>query len=146
MIEGTRDVAPVNRCPRCEAPADVGHIFCKKCGAALRPPEPLTQQAGGDYYPPLESQSVVRRILVFILKGVVGIAAVVAILCPLTTFTEISLCVGAVFVALVCYFVLTVMDEAHIEGNSEGGYWPKPLDWSARGKTEDSSNPDTTGE
>ena len=30
-------------CPQCAAPADVGLIFCKNCGATLRPPVALTQ-------------------------------------------------------------------------------------------------------
>ena len=30
-------------CPQCAAPAGVGLIFCKNCGATLRPPTALTQ-------------------------------------------------------------------------------------------------------
>lgn len=28
-------------CSTCRAPAEIGSIFCKKCGATLRPPVPL---------------------------------------------------------------------------------------------------------
>lgn len=145
MAEGTRDFFSSNRCPHCDAPAEVGHIFCKKCGASLRPPERLTQHAGEDYYPAPEPKSVVRLILVFILKGVAGIAALIAIFCPLRTFKEISLFVGAVFVALGCYFVLTNMNETQVEDYGKDGFWPKPLDWSPSRDTEGSSSKSTTG-
>lgn len=145
MVEVIRDLAPSNRCPQCDAPADVGQIFCKKCGASLRPPKPLTQHIDDGNYASREPKSLVRQILVFLLKGVAGIAAVTAIFCPLRTFKEISLFVGAVFVALGCYFVLTNMDEAYVEDYGKDGYWPKPLDWSARGKTEGSSSENTSG-
>jgi hypothetical protein len=66
--------------------------------------------------------------IVVILKGIAGIAAIVAILCPLGSFTQIFLFAASAAVALICYVALTNLDATHVE-NGGDGYWPKPLDW-----------------
>ncbi len=35
------NIASESLCAQCGAPADVGQIFCKKCGGTVRPPAPL---------------------------------------------------------------------------------------------------------
>lgn len=64
-----------------------------------------------------------------VLKGIAGLAAVVAIFCPLGTFTEMSVFGASFVLALICYFVLTSLDETHVEEYVKDGYWPKQLDW-----------------
>jgi hypothetical protein len=76
-----------------------------------------------------------RRIFVLILKGLAGIAAVVAVFCPLGTFTEILVFVASLAVALICYVVLTNLDETHIDEYGKDGYWPKPFDWNPPPRT-----------
>jgi ribosomal protein L40E len=38
MDDATRNVVAESICTQCGAPADTGRIFCRRCGAALRPP------------------------------------------------------------------------------------------------------------
>jgi hypothetical protein len=133
----------VSRCPQCDAPADEGLIFCRNCGATLRPPLPLTQPAVQIDDVPLKPIGLSRQILVVVLKGIAGIAAVVAIFCPLGSFMQIFLFAASVVVALICYVALTKLDATHIEEYGKDGYWPKPLDWSAPSKTDTSSEDGT---
>ena len=123
--------ASVMRCPQCDAPADEGRIFCRICGAALRPSMRLTRPTGGEASGPSKPSGVERHVLVLILKGLAGTTAVVAVLCPLNTFTEILVFVASLAVALICYVVLTNLDETHVDEYGKDGYWPKPLDWNA---------------
>jgi hypothetical protein len=84
-----------------------------------------------------------RRILVVILKAIAGIAGVVAIFCPLGSFTQIFLFAASVAVALICYFVLTNLDATYIEEYGKVGYWPKPLDWNPPSRTDTRAGDDT---
>jgi hypothetical protein len=92
---------------------------------------------------PLNTIGLARRILVVVLKGIAGTAAVVAIFCPLGSFTQIFLFATSVAVALICYVALTDLDATHIEEYGKDGYWPKPLDWNPPSKT-DASDEDRT--
>ncbi len=74
-----------------------------------------------------------------VLKGIAGIAAVVAIFCPLGSFTQIFLFATSAAVALICYVALTKLDATHIEEYGKDGYWPKPLDWNPPSKTDASA-------
>jgi len=104
---------------------------------------PLTHPVGEDAARPSKSMSLARRILVIVLKGIAGIAAAVAIFCPLSTFTEISVFGVSVVLALICYFILTNLDETHIEEYVKDGYWPKPLDWNRPPETRSSGEEGT---
>jgi hypothetical protein len=79
---------------------------------------------------------------VVILKGIAGIAAIVAILCPLGSFTQIFLFAASAAVALICYVALTNLDATHVE-NGGDGYWPKPLDWNPPSKAATSTDDGT---
>ena len=145
MDDATRNVVAPKRCPQCDAPSDEGLIFCRKCGAALRPPLPLTQEVVQKDDAPSKPVGLARQILVAVLKGIAGIAAVVAVFCPLGSFTQIFLFAASVAIALICYAALTSLDATHIEEYGKDGYWPKPLDWSAPSKTDTSSEDSTPG-
>jgi len=142
------DDAPQNaasRCPQCNTPADDALIFCRNCGAALRTPLPLTHSFADDAGSPLKPKSLPRKILVLTLKGLAAIAAGVAILCPLSTSTEILVFVASLAVAIICYAVLTKLDETHFDESGNNGYWPKPLNWNTPPKTQGLVHENTTG-
>jgi hypothetical protein len=102
---------------------------------------PCTQALEGSS----DTLSLPKRALVLGLKGLAGIAAVVAVFCPLSTFGQIGLFVGSVVVALVCYAVLSNLNETHIEEYAKDGFWPpKPIDWNASSGTRDSADEGAT--
>src|ERR1700688_4625039 len=115
MDDATLNVVSARRCPQCDAPADDGRIFCRKCGAPLSPPLPLTQSTVQVDDAPSTTIGLAKRILVVVLKGIAGIAAVVAILCPLGSFTQIFCFAASAAVALICYVALTSLDATLVE-------------------------------
>jgi len=81
-----------------------------------------------------------------VLKGIAGVAAVVAILCPFGSWTQILTFVASVVVALFCYSVLTTLDESNIEEYANDGYLPaKPMDRGRRPDANGSSEKDRDG-
>jgi hypothetical protein len=84
-----------------------------------------------------------KQILVVILKGIAGVAAVIAIFCPLGSFTQIFLFAASVALALICYAALKNLDATHVEEYGKDGYWPKPLDWNRPSKTDKSPENNT---
>ena len=143
MDDATLNVVTVRRCPQCDIPADDGLIFCKNCGATLRPPQPLMQPGRPTEGTPSGTIGLGRQILIVVLKGIAGIAAVVAILCPLGSWTQILLFAASAALALICYAALTNLDATHIEEYGKDGYWPKPLDWNPPSKTDTSAMDNT---
>jgi hypothetical protein len=143
MDDATLKVVTTRRCPQCDTPADDGLIFCRTCGTVLRPPLPLTQPVVQMDDTPSNTIGLARRILVVVLKGIAGIAAIVAIFCPLGSFTQIFIFAASVAVALICYVALTNLDAINIEEYGKDGYWPKPLDWNAPSKTDTSAEDGT---
>jgi hypothetical protein len=136
----------VSRCPQCNAPADDALIFCRNCGTALRTPLPLTHSLADDPGSPLKPKSLPRKIFALALKALAGIAAGVAVLCPLSTFTEIVVFFASIAVAIICYGVLTNMDETHVDEYGNNGYWPKPLNWNASPHAQGLSKEDSAAE
>lgn len=65
----------VDACRKCAAPSDVGRIFCKNCGVALRPPLSLTrfrdQPIGHSPHSQHVSGSFLAEIFGTLLEGVV---------------------------------------------------------------------------
>jgi hypothetical protein len=119
-------------CAQCGAPADAALIFCKKCGAVLRPPVPLLQPTAQDANRSPSGISSMKRIVVTVVKAIAGIAAVVFIFCPLSTGTQILAFVGSIAVFLICHSLLTNLDEEYVDEHMKNGYWPpKPVDWSS---------------
>ena len=49
--------------------------------------------------------------------------------------------VASIAVLLICHSALTSMDETY--ANKDAGYWPKPLDWSAPSKSDESPTAET---
>ena len=93
---------------------------------------------------PSNTIGLAKRVLVVVLKGIAGIAAIVAIFCPLGSFTQILLFAASAAVALICYVALTSLDATHVEKYGGDGYWPKPLDWNAPSKTHPSAENGTS--
>jgi hypothetical protein len=93
---------------------------------------------------PSSTIGLARRILIVVLKGIAGIAAIVAIFCPLGSFAQIFLFGASAAVALICYAALTNLDATHIEEYGGDGYWPKPLDWNPRPKAGTSDKDSTS--
>ncbi len=79
----------------------------------MRPPVALIQ-SDDDYLKPIII-SPIRRVVVVALKGIAGIAAVVAIFCPLGSWTQILTFVGSAVLALICLFALTNLDDNYID-------------------------------
>ena len=107
MDDASRNVVTARRCPQCDTPADDGLIFCRNCGAALRPPLPLTRPVVRMDGAPSNTIGLAKRILIVVLKGIAGIAAIVAIFCTLGSFTQIFLFAVSAAVALIFYAALT---------------------------------------
>jgi hypothetical protein len=129
MDDTTRNKVAEKLCTQCGASADFGRIFCTKCGAEL-PPGPQTQSTTQDVKRPPNNTGSMKRVVVTVVKGMAGIAAVVFILCPLSTGTQVLLFGGSIVVLLICHFVLSDLDEHYIDEHMKDGYWPqKPIDW-----------------
>jgi hypothetical protein len=64
---------------------------------------------------PSNTIGLAKRILVVVLKGIAGIAAIVAIFCPLGSFTQIFFFAASAAVALICYVALTNLDATHVD-------------------------------
>jgi hypothetical protein len=123
-------------CPECGTAA--GRIFCGKCGASLRPVIPLAQPPTPDASVP--EKSLARQVAVPLLKGLGYLAAAAAFFCPLGTFSEIFFFAIAVIVGLICYVILTHLDETHVDEHGGAGYWPaKPVDWNNPPEKHDSA-------
>jgi hypothetical protein len=116
-------------CPQCGNPCDAGLIFCAKCGAVLRPPVALVESSLDDAHP-ARPPRLIMRIFLKVIRIVAGIAAVVAIFCPFSTFTLIFMFLGSIAVLLICHAALMAWDDKYFSANSKDGYWPpKPMDW-----------------
>ena len=76
-----------------------------------------------------------KRFVVTAIKYLAGLSAVAFWLCPLRTGTQALLFVASIAVMLICHFGLSSIDEEY--ANNNAGYWPKPLDWTARSKSDD---------
>jgi hypothetical protein len=135
MDDATPNTDAERICPKCGNRADVGLIFCAKCGAAIQPPFPLTQSTQDVGGPP--APSLTKRLVVAVVKGIRGIAVVVFILCPFRSRALILTFVGSVIVFLICHWLLTTLDETYIDKNVKNGYWPqKPIDWTSSATTD----------
>ena len=74
-----------------------------------------------------------KRVVVTVVKGIAGIALVVAIFCRFGSWTLILTFVASVVVLLICHFLLTNLDDNYTDEYSNDGYWPKkPTDWRPR--------------
>jgi hypothetical protein len=67
MNDTAQDVVTETVCTQCGTPADPGLIFCKKCGATLRPPVPLTPSVAKDDLNPRRIFGIKGILLVFAL-------------------------------------------------------------------------------
>ncbi len=73
-----------------------------------------------------------KRIVVIVVRGIAGIAAVVFLVCPFGTWTLILAFGSAIAVFLICQIVLGTLDETFDDEDTPTGYWPpKPIDWTA---------------
>ena len=135
MDDATPNIDAERTCPRCGNRADVGFIFCAKCGAAFRPSFPLAQNTQNVDGP--QAPSPAKRLVVAVVKGIRGIAVVVFILCPFSSGAMILTFVGSVVVFLICHWLLTTLDETYIDKHIKNGYWPpKPIDWTSSANTD----------
>jgi hypothetical protein len=70
------------------------------------------------------------RVFLKVIRIVAGIAAVVAIFCPFSTFTLIFMFLGSIAFLLICHAALMAWDDKYFGEGSKDGYWPsKPMDW-----------------
>lgn len=102
----------------------------------LRPQVALIKSSPDDAQPARQPRLIVR-IFLKVIRIVAGIAAVVAVFCPFSTFTLIFVLLGSMAVLLICHAALMAWDAKYFGENSKDGYWPsKPMDW----------NPPSTGQ
>ena len=81
--------------------------------------------------------SPLKRFVVAVVKAIAGIAAVVALLCPFGSWTQILTFMGSVVALLICYFLLTNLDDNFGE-DVKDGYWPaKSIHWGPRSDRHD---------
>ena len=79
-----------------------------------------------------------KRIVVIVIRGIAGIAAVVFLVCPLGTWTLVLAFGSSIAVFLICQIVLGSLDETFDDTDAPAGYWPpKPIDWTAPPKSRD---------
>jgi len=70
---------------------------------------------------------------VTVVKGIAAIAAVVAFLCPLSTWAQILTFIGSIVLFLICHSLLINLDDTYFDEHKKGGFWPaKPIDWTRR--------------
>lgn len=143
MADTNPNIVTAKRCPQCNALAEDGLIFCRNCGGVLQATQPLTRSLVPIDGTPSNTIGLAKRILIVVLKGIAGIAAVVAIFCPLGSFAQIFLFAASVAVALICHVGLTRLHATHIDEYEGDGYWPKPLDWNPDSKTHISADDGT---
>jgi hypothetical protein len=107
-------------CTQCGSLVESGSIFCRKCGASLRPPKPLIKSSAdeGKIY----VMSPITRAVVTVLKGIAAIAAVVAFFCPLSTWAQILTFIASVFLFLICHTLLINLDDKYLDENMKDGY------------------------
>jgi hypothetical protein len=85
-----------------------------------------------------------KRIVVIVVRGIAGIAGVVFLLCPLSTWTLVLAFGSSVAVFLICQLVLGSLDETFDDQDIATGYWPpKPIDWTTPPKSSDALNKHT---
>jgi len=121
-------------CDQCGIRSGHGLIFCKKCGATLRPPTSLIKSVDEvtphDVIPNIVSP--VKRFAANVVKVIAGIAGAVAFLCPLSTGTQILVFAGSIAIVSFCLLLLYELDDGYVS-KMKGGYWPaKPMDWNPR--------------
>jgi hypothetical protein len=123
------DATQSSVCKQCGSPPEAGSIFCRNYGATLEPPVPLTPLSAQDVNGSASSTSSTNRLVLTVIRGVAGIAAVVFWLCPLSTWTQAILFVASIFVLLICHFSLSNLDDAYLDEHKDGYWPPKPIDW-----------------
>jgi hypothetical protein len=64
---------------------------------------------------------MVKRIVVKIVNVIAGIGILVFWFMPLSTFTQILLCVGSFAIAIICIVVSKNLDDS----DPGSGYWPR---------------------
>ena len=115
-------------CPKCGNPCGAGLISARSAGrcSVRRPPssnQVLTTRAS-------PAPRLIVRVFLKVIRIVAGIAAVVAIFCPFSTFTLIFMFLGSIAVLLICHAALITWDDKYFGANSKDGCWPpKPTDW-----------------
>ena len=88
-----------------------------------------------------------KRTVVVAVRGIAGIAAVVFILCPLSTGTLVLAFAASIAVFLICQIVLGNLDETFIDQDTPNGYWPpKPIDWAAPPESHEAIDKSAGGE
>ena len=144
--DATRSLASYSICTQCGTRADAGRIFCRKCGSALRPPTTLIESGVQDVDPPANRTGSTKRVVLAVIRGLAGIAAVVFWLCPLRTGTQVLVFVASIAVFLTCHSVLTDLDETYAAKHNSAGYWPKPTNWTASSKAPGSNERPSSAE
>jgi hypothetical protein len=120
MEAATPNIDAERICPQCGNRADAGLIFCAKCGAAIQPPFPLTPSTIQDVDGP-PAPSPAKRLAAAVLKGMMGIAVVVFILCPFRSGALVLTFGISVIVFLICHWLLSNLDETYIAKNIKNG-------------------------
>jgi hypothetical protein len=68
------------------------------------------------------------RMFLKVIRIVAGMAAVVAVFCPFSTFTLIFVFLGSIAVLVICHRALMAWNDKYFGANSKDGYWPsKPM-------------------
>jgi len=91
-------------------------ISSAKCGAVLRPPVALIESTLDDAHPARPAR-LIMRIFLKVIRIVAGMAALVAIFCPLRTFTLTFLFLGSIAVLLICHAALMAWDDKYFAEN-----------------------------
>jgi hypothetical protein len=88
-----------------------------------------------------------KRIFVIVVRGIAGIAGLVFLFCPLSTWTMVLAFGGSIAVFLICQIVLSSLDETFLDDEgAPTGYWPpKPIDWTVPTENRDPNNSETDG-
>lgn len=105
----------------------------RECGAALRVPSSSIPSSDDNAN---VSPIGPKRFVVTAIKYLACLSAVVFLLCPYRTMTQVLVLVTSIAVMLIGHFALSSIDEEC--ANKKAGYWPKPLDWTAPSQSDDS--------
>jgi ribosomal protein L40E len=131
MEETAKNTIGESICPQCGDRPNVGRIFCRKCGAILRPPVSLNDSTNVSTASiPVSSW---KRAVVAVVKGIAGLAAVVFIFSPISNRTGILAFGASIFAFLICYATLSKLGDNSFDRHVKSGYWPSPpMNWSPR--------------
>ena len=101
------DATQASTCSQCGSSAEAGTLFCKACGATLRPIVPLIPPAAPDISPNLATW---KRIVRGLIKTIAAVAGLIIIFDNRATGLAGIVLIGSVAIVRVCFLGWRFLD------------------------------------